>query len=46
MELSKTVGEYSNNYNLSHLTWFKVGGPAEILLKPLDVQDLANFVQP
>jgi UDP-N-acetylmuramate dehydrogenase len=44
MELPKTVGEYRNNYNLSHLTWFKVGGPAEVLFKPLDVQDLANFV--
>lgn len=44
MELPKTVGEYRNNYNLSHLTWFKVGGPAEIFFKPLDVQDLANFV--
>ncbi|MDR0329481.1 MAG: UDP-N-acetylmuramate dehydrogenase [Rickettsia sp.] len=44
MKLPKTVGEYRNNYNLSHLTWFKVGGSAEIFFKPLDVQDLANFV--
>ena len=44
MKFPKTVGEYRNNYNLSHLTWFKVGGSAEIFFKPLDVQDLANFV--
>ncbi|WP_410520703.1 UDP-N-acetylmuramate dehydrogenase [Candidatus Tisiphia endosymbiont of Dioctria rufipes] len=44
MELPKIVGEYRNNYNLSHLTWFKVGGPAEIFFKPLDSSNLADFV--
>lgn len=38
------AGEYKNNYNLSHLTWFKVGGPAEIFFKPLDSSSLADFV--
>lgn len=37
-------GQYKTNYNLSHLTWFKVGGAAEIFFKPFDTQDLADFL--
>ena len=44
MQLPKIAGEYRYNYNLSQLTWFKVGGPSEIFFKPLDSNDLANFV--
>lgn len=44
MELPKIAGEYRNNYPLSHLTWFKVGGAAEIFLKPKDIHDLASFL--
>jgi UDP-N-acetylmuramate dehydrogenase len=44
MELPKIVSEYRNNYPLSHLTWFKVGGAAEIFLKPIDIHDLASFL--
>ncbi|XVN42381.1 MAG: UDP-N-acetylmuramate dehydrogenase [Candidatus Rickettsia vulgarisii] len=44
MKLPQIVGEYKNNYLLNHLTWFKVGGPAEIFFKPLDKDDLANFL--
>lgn len=29
---------------LSSLTWFRVGGPAEVLLQPADVDDLADFL--
>jgi len=38
-------GEYRFNYNLSSLTWFKVGGPATILFKPKDLEDLCHFLQ-
>ncbi len=44
MMLPETVGEYKTYYNLRHLTWFKVGGPTKVLFKPLDVQDLVNFI--
>ncbi len=37
-------GEYRKGYNLKHLTWFKVGGNAEIFFKPLDSEDLASFL--
>jgi len=45
MKLPNITGEYRFNYNLSHLTWFKVGGPAEIFFKPSNAQDLANFLE-
>jgi UDP-N-acetylmuramate dehydrogenase len=32
-------------YNLAHLTWLKVGGPAEIFYKPYDLEDLQQFLQ-
>lgn len=44
MHLPKIEGEYKNHYNLKHLTWFKVGGPAQVLFKPANFQDLANFL--
>lgn len=39
-QLPRIQGEYRQNYALSHLTWFKVGGPAEIFCKPKDIDDL------
>jgi len=30
---------------LGQMTWFRVGGPAEILFKPADKQDLIDFVK-
>ena len=29
---------------LAPLTWFRVGGPAEILFRPVDIEDLAAFL--
>lgn len=29
---------------LAHLTWFRVGGPAEVLFRPADEADLAQFL--
>jgi UDP-N-acetylmuramate dehydrogenase len=37
-------GEYKLRYTLSHLTWFKVGGAAEIFFKPHDREDLSSFL--
>lgn len=30
--------------SLSSITWFRVGGPAEVLFKPADIDDLAAFL--
>ena len=35
----------TENAPLSQLTWFRVGGPAEILFKPADQDDLIFFLQ-
>ena len=43
--LPKIRGEYLPNFNLASLTWFKVGGCAEVLFKPEDIDDLAHFLQ-
>lgn len=33
------------NYNLKHLTWFKVGGSADIFFKPKNMSDLIEVIQ-
>lgn len=38
-------GDIKENYNLAHLTWFKVGGEAELFFKPKDQQDLVAFLK-
>jgi UDP-N-acetylmuramate dehydrogenase len=38
-------GEYTDNAPLSHYTWFKVGGSADILYKPYDPEDLSSFLK-
>ncbi len=45
MDLPKVKGIYKENSKLAHLTWFKVGGNADILFKPLDEEDLADFLK-
>lgn len=40
-----TRGTYKLNYNLAHLTWLKVGGAADILFKPEDLEDLRGFLK-
>lgn len=37
-------GRYTAGYDLSKVTWFRVGGPAEVLFKPEDADDLAAFI--
>ncbi len=40
-----TRGRLTENAPLGPTSWFRVGGPAEYLLRPADVDDLANFLQ-
>jgi UDP-N-acetylmuramate dehydrogenase len=43
-QLPKVQGSYRPNAQLSKTNWFNVGGPAEVLFKPKDAQDLAVFL--
>jgi UDP-N-acetylmuramate dehydrogenase len=42
--LPSTTGEYRKDYNLSQLTWFKVGGNAKLFFKPNDMDDLTHVI--
>lgn len=44
-QLPEVRGRYSTNENLAQSTWFRVGGPAEVLFKPADEEDLQFFLQ-
>lgn len=37
-------GRVTRNATLGGLTWFRVGGPAEVLFRPADAEDLADFL--
>jgi UDP-N-acetylmuramate dehydrogenase len=37
-------GTYTEGAALKDLVWFRAGGPAEILFRPADVEDLATFL--
>ena len=37
-------GRLLENQSLADLTWFRVGGPAEVLFSPADEEDLAHFL--
>ncbi len=42
--LPEVRGELTANAPMAPLTWFRVGGPAEVLFRPADVEDLAAFL--
>jgi len=42
--LPKVRGSYSANVQLAKYTWFKVGGPAEVVFRPADTDDLTHFL--
>ena len=42
--LPKVRGRYTENARLAKYTWFRVGGPAEVLYRPADLDDLRNFL--
>lgn len=37
-------GRYEEDVSLADMTWFRVGGPAEVLFRPADHDDLAEFL--
>src|SRR5512147_2492744 len=37
-------GRYVENVPLAPITWFRVGGPAEVMFRPADADDLAAFI--
>jgi UDP-N-acetylmuramate dehydrogenase len=42
--LPKARGRLTANAPIGPLTWFRVGGPAEVLFRPADESDLAEFL--
>lgn len=38
-------GRYSEDVRLADVTWFRVGGQAEVVFRPADISDLAAFLQ-
>ncbi len=42
--LPKLRGRAQVNAPLAPFTWFRVGGPAEVLVRPADAEDLAQFL--
>jgi UDP-N-acetylmuramate dehydrogenase len=49
LELTKSLptlrGQYRPNALLSATNWFQVGGPADVLFRPADEADLADFLR-
>lgn len=45
LKLPKIRGRYLFNTPLSKSTWLKVGGPADVLYKPADIEDLSDFLK-
>jgi len=45
IDLPKIRGSYRENFKLANVTWFNVGGPADILFKPADIEDLIHFLK-
>lgn len=42
--LPEVRGRYSVDAPLNNITWFRVGGPAEVLYRPADADDLQHFL--
>ncbi|MEM9211208.1 MAG: UDP-N-acetylmuramate dehydrogenase [Pseudomonadota bacterium] len=42
--LPEVRGQLTPQFELSKLSWLKVGGPAEVLFQPADLDDLAGFL--
>jgi len=38
-------GRYTENGDLAKITWFRVGGPADVTFRPLDRDDLVTFLK-
>lgn len=44
-KLPKIRGSYRENADLSKINWFNVGGPAEVMFRPADADDLSHFLK-
>ncbi len=44
LQLPRVRGGYTENADLGKMTWFRTGGPAEIMFKPKDRDDLSQFL--
>ncbi len=44
-DLPQVRGQYRFDAPLAKTTWFQVGGAADVLFKPADAQDLADFLK-
>jgi UDP-N-acetylmuramate dehydrogenase len=44
-DLPKTRGRYVERADMSAITWFRAGGPADVLYAPEDEADLADFLK-
>lgn len=42
--LPRVRGRYAENVPLAPITWFRVGGPAEVMFRPADADDLGEFM--
>jgi UDP-N-acetylmuramate dehydrogenase len=42
--LPKVRGRLTADAPLAQVTWFRVGGPAEVLFRPADIEDLSAFL--
>ncbi len=42
--MPKCRGRLTADASLAQVTWFRVGGPAEVLFRPADADDLAEFL--
>lgn len=43
--LPQVRGRYLTSVPLHTITWFRVGGPAEVVYKPADIEDLSFFMK-
>ncbi len=43
-KLPKVRGSYREDFQLANVTWFNIGGKADILYKPEDLDDLQQFL--
>ena len=44
-QLPEVRGTLTEGKALAELTWLRVGGPADVLFQPADVDDLAAFLR-
>lgn len=45
LNLPTIQGQYRPDFSLAEVTWFRVGGKAEILFKPKNSEDLQQFIK-